>query len=754
MIIQTIIYFLNMILIILYVTLTGIIYMTRIKLIFILIAISLELLLYLFLHYLKETDIQQFESTYKTYHISQPLNATTGFYRKSANAIYKLYIDNDEVLSIVNKASKSEDPEVQSQERQKLWNKLKNEYEIFKQTGIKQLHFHFKDTTSFLRFHKPQKYGDNLNNIRHSLVLANKEKRFVEGFEEGRIFNGYRYVFPLTYKNEHIGSVEVSVGFNAIAKVLHNDFHLQPYMILKDDVVKEKVFSNERKNYDESLISSKYYHEVNKYDSISSLDFDSNRISKKTFEEVLMKHRDQFNDKLASNEYFLYFENQKDFSYIISFYPIKNIKEKNIGYIVLMDKNYDYIKIENSFLYRFIFISLFFAVVLLFIFRLERLNIELKKSKAKALEATMAKSEFLANMSHEIRTPLNAIFGFINLLKKMKHPPKIEQYLNTILSSSQTLLTIINDILDFSKIESGKFTFEITSFETKELFENIHHMFIPLANEKKLSLTLEYDGKVEPFIETDITRIKQVITNLVSNAIKFTPELGSIALKVACNNNMLSVKVIDNGIGIPKDRLDSIFLKFEQADSSTTRKYGGTGLGLAISYFIVDSLGGELKVESEVGKGSMFYFDIPIQPIKSVSKSTSTQDHKINFKGNVLLVEDNKTNQLMMRIILEELGLNIEIANDGIEAIEAYKKGNYDIIFMDENMPNMNGIEATKEILKLQNDTNNTPIIALTADAINNARERYLSAGMKDYLSKPLDEKKLIKILNTYLHRS
>jgi signal transduction histidine kinase/CheY-like chemotaxis protein len=728
--------------------------MTKIKLVFIVIAVSLELLLYLFLNYLKDTDIKQFESTYKTYHISQPLNATTGFYRKSANAIYKLYIDNDEILSIVNKASKSDDLEVQSQERQKLWNKLKDEYEIFKQTGIKQLHFHFKDTTSFLRFHKPKKYGDNLSNIRHSLVLANTEKRFVEGFEEGRIFNGYRYVFPLTYKNEHIGSVEVSVGFNAIARVLHKDFHLQPYMILKDDVVKEKVFSNERKNYDESLISSKYYHEVNSYDNVSSLDFDADRISEKTFEEVLSRHRDQFNDKLESNHYFQHFENRKDFSYIISFYPIKNIKEKNIGYIVLMDKNYDYIKIENSFIYRFIFISLFFIVVLLFIFRLERLNIELKRSKEKALEATLAKSEFLANMSHEIRTPLNAIFGFINLLKKMKHQPKAEQYLNTVMSSSQTLLTIINDILDFSKIESGKFTFERTSIETKKLFENIHQMFIPLANEKKLSLTLKYDGALEPFIETDTTRISQVVTNLISNAIKFTPEHGTVELKVSCKDNTLSVTVTDNGIGIPKDKLDSIFLKFEQADSSTTRKYGGTGLGLAISYFIIDSLGGELKVESAVKKGSMFYFSIPIKPIKNLSHGISTEDEQIRFRGNVLLVEDNKTNQLMMKIILEEMGLNIEIANDGIEAIEAYKKGDYDIIFMDENMPNMNGIEATKAILKLQNGTNDIPVIALTADAINNARDRYLSAGMKDYLSKPLDEKKLLKVLDTYLHRA
>ena len=725
--------------------------MAKIKLIFIFIALCIEIVLYFTLEYLKAKDVEQFNSTYKAYHITQPLNATTGFYKKSAHAIYDLYIKNDDILSIIYKASKSTDLKVQEQERKKLWEKLKNEYQVFKKIGIKQLHFHFKDTTSFLRFHKPSKFGDDLTAIRHSLVLANKDKTFIEGFEEGRIFNGYRYVFPLTYKNEHIGTVEVSIGFKAIATILHNDFHLQPYMILKDDVVKEKVFSNERRNYNESLISSHYFHEVNKYDDISKSDFNENRISQTTFEKILKKYHNTFNTELEKNQYFQHFDNHSDFSYIISFYPIKNIEGHQIGYIVLMDKNYDYIKIEDEFLYRFISISLFFIILLSFIFHFKQLNLVLKESENKAKEATSAKSEFLANMSHEIRTPLNAIFGFLNLLKKMKHTPKAEQYLTITLSSSQTLLSIINDILDFSKIESGKFSFEMSPFKTKDLFEQVHQMFIPIANEKNINLTLNYNEDIEPYIETDITRIKQVITNLLSNAIKFTPDLGHIELNVSCNNSTLGVKVIDSGIGIPQDRLSSIFLKFEQADNSTTRKYGGTGLGLAISYFIIESLGAELKVESQLGKGSVFSFEIPVKTVDKTVEDISIENIHNSFSGHVLLVEDNKTNQMMMKIILEELGLTIDIANDGAEGIEAYKKTNYDIIFMDENMPNVNGIEATKEILRLQDGANNTPIIALTADAVNDARERYVAVGMQDYLAKPLNEKELTRVLNTYL---
>ncbi|MDA7818310.1 hypothetical protein N9A28_08995, partial [Sulfurimonas sp.] len=264
--------------------------MKNIKLLFIIIFICIELALYFALNYFKEKDTNQFNTTYKTYHVTQPLNATINFYSKSARAIYDLHINNDDVLSIVHKASKTNDLKVQNQERKKLFDKLKDEYQIFKQVGIKQLHFHFKDTTSFLRFHKPSKFGDHLSDIRYSLVLANKNKNFVEGFEEGRIFNGYRYVFPLTYKNEHIGTVEVSIGFNSIARVLHQDFHLQPYMILKDDVVKEKVFVNERRNYEKSLISRYYFHELNQYDSILKLDFDEDRISKKIFETTLEKY--------------------------------------------------------------------------------------------------------------------------------------------------------------------------------------------------------------------------------------------------------------------------------------------------------------------------------------------------------------------------------------------------------------------------------------------------------------------------------
>ncbi|NOR57452.1 MAG: response regulator [Sulfurimonas sp.] len=730
--------------------------MTRIKILFIITALIFEVVLFAYLHYLQNNEVEQFKDTYKNYHIVQPLNATLGFYRNNAKAIYELFINNDEIRSMVYKANETDDLTVRAQERQKLFKRLNDKYQVFKQHGIKQLHFHLEDTTSFLRFHKPSKFGDDLSEIRYSLVLANKEKHFVEGFEEGRIFNGYRYVFPLSYEGKHCGTVEVSIGFSAIAKVLNKDFTLQPYMVLKDDVVKEKVFSNERRNYEESLISSHYYHEVNKYDNISKLNFDKETISQEVFQTTLQKYHDQLNPQLSQNVFFQYFDDHGDFSYILSFYPIKNIKGTNIGYIILMDKNYDYIKIIDEFNHRFIFLSFFFSFVLFFIYHLKKFNRRLLKSERRALNAAKAKSEFLANMSHEIRTPLNAILGYVNLLHKMEHQPKVKKYISTISSSSQILLNVINDILDFSKLENGKFALEMSVVNTKEVFEGLYQMFVPAANDKKISLALHYDSDIESYIKTDATRLKQIVINLLSNAVKFTPENGKIGLHVTYENEQLSVSVSDSGIGIPQHKQRSIFLKFEQADSSTTRKYGGTGLGLAISYFIVDNLGGKLYVQSEVDQGSTFSFEIPVEQATKPSEANGqglSEDEAEHFKGHILLVEDNKTNQMMMNIILEELGIDVDTANDGIEAVEAYKKGSYNLILMDENMPNMNGLEASKEIFRLHKEEgyDMTPIIALTADAIDGARERYLAAGLNDYLSKPLNEKELLRVLNIYL---
>jgi signal transduction histidine kinase/ActR/RegA family two-component response regulator len=386
-------------------------------------------------------------------------------------------------------------------------------------------------------------------------------------------------------------------------------------------------------------------------------------------------------------------------------------------------------------------------------------NLEVSNQTAKDMadrskQASKAKSEFLANMSHEIRTPLNAILGFIDILKEKESDGEKLKYIQTIQSSSTTLLGIINDILDFSKIESGNLSIEKVDFNTFEELSTITDLFRAKASEKSVSLTFKIDKEIPKALVSDPLRIKQVIANLLSNAIKFTPRNGRIELLMKYTDNKLHISVKDNGIGIPENKQADIFKAFSQAESSTTRKYGGTGLGLAISSKLISMLGGELKLESSEGNGSRFYFEIPVQ-VGTYKKRATIQSSNIDQLKNkkILLVEDNKANQMFMSLILKKFGLIFDIANDGVEAVSCYKNDYYDLILMDENMPNLNGIEATSQILEYEQIKNmhHTPIVALTANALKGDRERFLEAGMDEYLTKPLDKDKLAQILNQFL---
>jgi signal transduction histidine kinase/ActR/RegA family two-component response regulator len=385
---------------------------------------------------------------------------------------------------------------------------------------------------------------------------------------------------------------------------------------------------------------------------------------------------------------------------------------------------------------------------------LEEASKEASKMAVRAKQASKSKSEFLANMSHEIRTPLNAILGFIDLLKEKETDEEKLKYIATVQNSSTTLLGIINDILDFSKIESGNLNIEKVDFNVEEEFKTLVELFRAKASEKSVNLTLNMDDNMPAALHSDPLRIKQVIANLLSNALKFTPRNGRVELNIGYKNGQLLVSVKDSGIGVAKDKQKHIFKAFSQAESSTTRKYGGTGLGLSISSRLISMLGGKLQLESEEGKGSTFSFaiDVEIGKYKKVEKNVNLDLLDINNK-KILLVEDNKANQMFMSLILKKFKLKFDIANDGLEAIEAFENSQYDLILMDENMPNLNGIEATKRILEIEKEKNllHTPIIALTANALKGDREKFLEAGMDEYLTKPINKEKLAQTFKEFL---
>jgi PAS domain S-box-containing protein len=372
--------------------------------------------------------------------------------------------------------------------------------------------------------------------------------------------------------------------------------------------------------------------------------------------------------------------------------------------------------------------------------------------------AQKAKENFLANMSHEIRTPLNGVIGFINLLKSTNLDNVQYEYIDTIDKSAQSLTGIINDILDFSKIESGKFGIESIAFCPKSEFENVKNLFMAKALEKSITLDIISD-ELPSCIKTDPLRIKQILNNLVSNAIKFTPEMGKINISIKKDEHKLSLSVEDSGCGIPEDKIESIFKSFEQVDNSVARTHGGTGLGLSISAKLAAMLGGELRVESTLGEGSKFYFDVSYQECsqeeQDALKDKDTEKKVYNYKGSkILIAEDNKINQKLIKALLDNYQVSYSIANDGQEAIELYKENSeYDLIFMDIHMPNLDGLGATKEILayEFQDDVEHTPITALTANAVAGDKERFLEGGMDDYLSKPINKDALEEILAKYL---
>ncbi len=393
---------------------------------------------------------------------------------------------------------------------------------------------------------------------------------------------------------------------------------------------------------------------------------------------------------------------------------------------------------------------------------------DLKNSRLEAEAANRAKSDFLATMSHEIRTPMNGVLGMTELLLNTELTQKQREYAEMVCASGHNLLSLINNILDFSKIEALRLELESSQFSLKELVNETIRLFSVLSKEKDIKLTCEIEPGIPSVINGDGTRLRQILLNLLGNAIKFTSN-GQVSFNIKTVDDepediKLLFSISDTGIGIPLHIQEKLFRPFTQADSSTTRRFGGTGLGLTISRQLVNMMGGDIGLESEEGRGSTFWFTARFKKVTEIVSSPGfvnvesaniPQDNLDIVKCHILLAEDNQINRILVENMVRNFGCEIDSVANGREAINALKLKEYNLVLMDCQMPELGGIEATEIIRKSVSELRNSdiPIIALTANVCAGAKDACLSAGMNDYLSKPIAFDQLAEMLERWLKR-
>ncbi|MDQ1264813.1 MAG: Histidine kinase, partial [Campylobacterota bacterium] len=626
-----------------------------------------------------------------------------------------------------------------------LYEQIKPHFHHFQEIGIETVLFAFWDNKAFLRMHDPKKFDDTIEKY-DSATYVNSTKKEMKGFELTSL--SYKYTTPLYHKQTYLGAV--SIGFSSISmqenitKLDHED----TYFIFKKSSLDKALVEN---GFSQSALHKDYV-------------FQSDEKEKSSF---MAKINTSLKNEISKNmlhqkEFALYTKHNTE-AYIISFLPIRNsTTQEVVAYLVSYKKN-SYLK---DMLNEYIWInSIAFAGFLLLAITIynnikHKIELELKisqrteeleKEKIVAQNATSAKSQFLAHMSHEIRTPMNGIIGITHLLFKTDLTQKQKHLLEIIEHSSKSLLGIINDILDFSKIEAKKLKLDLTLFDLRELVKNVADSMLSIANEKNIHIHYNFDNNLAKNYCGDTLRISQILTNLLSNAIKFSANGSDITITITKSaDDRVRFEVKDRGIGLAQEQRENLFESFSQADSSTTRVYGGTGLGLTISKELVELMNGTIWVESELGEGSTFIFDIELEEEHCfIELPKDEQESAIEIKAQrILVTEDNRTNQLVLIGLLEDYIAKIDIANNGEEALKLFATNKYDLILMDLEMPIMDGYEATKAIRKIDSSV---PILAFSANALPSEIEKTKELGMNEYITKPINFDEFFAILSKYI---